>query len=85
MEIPLEAQSDIEVFKDWLKDQLTEPTAAQVDALWSAIDVSDTLGDYGIHGVRIDYPWGVEVRYGIQGLPGLWGWAAVQEVISSEK
>ena len=84
MEIPVEETGDIETFKDYLRDEFEMTNPAQVEALWSALDLSDTLADFGIHGVTIRYPWGAELRYGIQGLSGLWGWQAVLEVMSAE-
>jgi len=43
------------------------------------------MSEHGIHGVTIHYPWGVEVRYGIQGLPGLWGLDKVREIMEEEE
>jgi hypothetical protein len=43
------------------------------------------LGLHGIRGLTIPYPWGREVRYGIQGLAGLFGWAVVQLIREAEE
>jgi hypothetical protein len=84
LDIPIEAQRDIETLRGYLRDELGITTDAQVEALWSATGVTAEYGEYGIRQVRVDYPWGVEVRYGIQGMPGLWGWAAVQQLRAGE-
>jgi len=85
MEIPVESTADLETLKDYLRDEFEITNPLQVEALWSAIGTSDTLADFGIHAVTVRYPWGAELRYGVQGLPGLWGWAAVQEIMSEEE
>lgn len=85
MEIPLEQQSDIETMRKYLKDEFGITGDAQVAALWSAVDIADTLAEYGIHAVTVTYPWGKELRYGVQGMGGLWGWASVQEIMSAER
>lgn len=57
---------------------------AQIEKLW---EMKNTEADYSMHGIRginVHYPWGVERRYGIQGLQGLFGWTRVQEVRSEE-
>jgi hypothetical protein len=84
MEIPVEDTVDIEHFKDYLRKEFGRDFPARVEALWSAIGTSDTLADFGIHAVTVRYPWGAELRYGVQGLPGLWGWTVVQEIMSAE-
>jgi hypothetical protein len=85
MDIPIERQTDIETFRNYLKEELGITGDAQVEALWSGVETQTDLADLGIHGVNIEYPWGTERRYGIQGMPGLWGWAAVQQVREAEE
>lgn len=51
----------------------------QIQLLWDAKGSEVVYSEHGIHGVIIHYPWGVEIRYGIKGKAGLWGWESVQE------
>ena len=85
LDIPIEAQRDIETLRGYLKDELGIIGDAQVDALWGVTGVTESYAERGIKQVRIDYPWGVAVRYGVQGMPGLWGWARVQEIRAAEE
>lgn len=85
MEIPLEQQTDIETMQRYLKDEFGITGEAQIGALWSAVEKADILGEHGIHSVTVTYPWGRELRFGIQGLSGLWGWAAVQQIMEEEE
>lgn len=84
LDIPIEAQADIDTFRKHLAEELGITTDAQVEALWGALDVTSTFAAHGVKQVRVDYSWGVEVRYGIQGMSGLWGWDALQEVRAGE-
>jgi hypothetical protein len=84
LEIPIENTTDLETLKDYLKDELGIIGDAQVAALWSAVDISDDLAAMGIRAVTVTYPWGRELRYGVQGMPGLWGWASVHEIMTAE-
>jgi hypothetical protein len=84
--------SDYETFQRMLKGELQMPDGStvnynenQVDALWAAKGVEQNLADMGIHGINIHYPWGVERRYGVQGMSGLWGWESVQTIIAGEQ
>jgi len=85
MEVPIVAQTSIEAFQDYLRNEFGITGDAQISALWSTIGTKDTYMEHGIHAVIIDYPWGREVRYGIQGMPGLWGWESLQEIIENEE
>jgi hypothetical protein len=85
MEIPLEQQTDIETMKEYLRDEFGITGIEQVEALWSATGMKMSLGEHGIRAITITYPWGVELRYGIQGMPGLWGWASVQQIMLGEE
>lgn len=80
-----EAPDNPEEFKTWLKEQIGEYTEEQYNALWGMKGTETTMEDMGITPVVVTYPWGREVRYGIQGLPGLWGWESVQEVLAEEE
>jgi len=85
LDIPIEAQTDKETLRGWLQDQITPLYDSQVDAIWDALPEHIDLAEHGIRSIRVEYPWGVEVRYGIQGMPGLWGWDAVKQVMEEEK
>ena len=84
MEIPIEDQTDIETFKSYLKDEFAITGEAQIGALWGATAISDTLADMGIHAVIVHYSWGNSLRYGVQGMPGLWGWETIQIIMEAE-
>ncbi|MBU1067744.1 hypothetical protein KKE60_08150 [Patescibacteria group bacterium] len=85
LEIPVENQMDIESLKDYLKDEFGITGEAQVAALWDATGISADLALHGIRAVTITYPWGRELRYGVQGMSGLWGWGSVQEIRAGEE
>lgn len=85
LEIPVEDLTNIEDLKDYLKDEFGITGDAQVAALWSATGISADLAIHGIHAVTVTYPWGKELRYGVQGLAGLWGWEAIQEIREGEE
>lgn len=85
MEIPLDQQTDIESMKTYLKDEFNITGEAQVQALWSAVDIQDRLAELGIHAVTVQYPWGAQLRYGVQGMSGLWGWDSVQQIMEAEE
>ena len=85
LEAEEQAPDDPEKFKAWLKAQIGEYSEAQHDALWAMRHEEITWEDMGISAVIAHYPWGNELRYGIQGMPGLWGWEAVQEIIAAEE
>jgi hypothetical protein len=85
LDIPIESQDTIDHLRDYLKDELGITGDSQVEALWGAVQHETDFGEHGIKQVRVEYPWGVEVRYGIQGMSGLWGWATVQEIREGEE
>lgn len=79
--------TDYDTFARMLKGELRMPdgsnldyTDNQIDALWKAKGSEELYSEHGIHGLNIQYPWGTERRYGIQGLQGLFGWERVQEI-----
>jgi len=84
LDIPLEEETDIETFKRYLADEIGIIGDAQIEALWSAVGRETSYAEHGIRAIRIEYPWGVEVRYGVQGLPGLWGWESIQTMREEE-
>jgi len=57
---------------------------AQIEKLWEMKQVEADYAAHGIKGIGIREAWGKGMRYGIQGLQGLFGWQRVQEVRSEE-
>lgn len=84
MEIPIENTTNIEIFKDYLRDEFGITDDPRITALWEAVDKTELLSEHGITPIMITYPWGRELRYGVQGMPGLWGWESVQEIMAEE-
>jgi len=84
LEIPVENTTDIETLKSYLKDEFGITGDAQVEALWGATGVTADYAEHGIRAVTVTYPWGKELRYGVQGMSGLWGWESVQEIREGE-
>ena len=85
MDIPVEDRASIKAFKKYLEEEFSFYTDAQREALLGAFKADTTLEEHGINAVIVPYPWGKELRYGVQGMPGLWGWEAVQEIMSEEE
>lgn len=85
MDINLEDYDTIEQLKDRLTAEIGEPTDAQLEMLWAQKPRTEVYSEHGIRAITIEYPWGTELRYGIQGMPGLWGWSAVQEIREGEE
>lgn len=75
---------EITTFRDTLKGDLYEYTDAQVDALWEAKKSETSYEEHGIRAVPVRYSWGTELRYGIQGMAGLWSWESVQSIREAE-
>lgn len=80
LEIPVEATVSIEALQAHLKDTLSFiPTPDQLNALWGGTSYEyDVLAPMGIRAVYVTYPWGNEIRFGVKGKPGLWGFESVQ-------
>jgi len=74
----------LEECRNMLKAELGYDRPVLAEAIWSALPTKTTQAEMGIRGVNVKYPWGWEHRYGIQGIPGLWGWAAVSELMEAE-
>jgi hypothetical protein len=85
LEIPITEQADIERFKEYLRDEFGITGELQIQALWSQVETKTAYTEMGIRAVIVEYPWGKELRYGIQGMPGLWGWASVKEIMEAEE
>ena len=75
----------IDALQRGLMETLGISSNAQLDGLRHAAGLEDTLADHGIHAVLVEYSWGRDLRYGVQGLPGLWGWERMQEIMSEEE
>jgi len=92
LDLPIEAWEDKERLREELRIQLGyEPSTAQLDRLWETMEElkrerwdEPWLREHGIRTVTVHYPWGSEVRYGIQGLPGLWGKDFVERLREEE-
>ena len=76
---------DYETFQRMLRGELSmadgsklDYTDAQIEKLWEMKGIEADYTEHGIRGINITYPWGVERRYGIQGIGGLFGWERVQ-------
>jgi len=72
LEIPIEEAATLEDLQDYLRDELGYGDD-QIDALTSGWIQSHDFESAGIHALTVTYPWGKELRYGIKGAPGLWG------------
>jgi hypothetical protein len=56
----------------------------QIDKLWELKGNKADYEEHGISSVVVHYAWGNELRFGVQGLQGLFGWQRVQEIRSEE-
>ena len=84
LEVPIEETVSINRFQDYLNN-LINPTEAMLDALWGALEQKyEELAPEGVRALTIEYPWGSQVRYVIEGHPGLWGYAGMMEVMAEE-
>lgn len=77
LEIPIEQQANIAMFQEYLREEFNYGDE-QVDALTSAHILELDFESVGIHAVTVTYAWGKDLRYGITGEPGLWGFASAQ-------
>lgn len=84
LDIPVEAQIDRDTFLKYLAEELGITNTDFTDSLWEASGTATSWAEHGIRGVPITYRWGIEVRYGVQGMPGLWSWKSVQEIREGE-
>jgi len=85
LDIPVDAQIDKDTFLKYLADELGIKNMDFADSLWEASDTVSDWAEHGIRGVTITYPWGREVRYGVQGMPGLWSWESVKAIEAGEE
>ncbi len=80
LEISVEDTSTLTKLTDYLVTELGY-SDSQVDAIVGAVDFRDVdLADVGIHPFTIEFEWGKQIRYGIEGLPGAWGYSKMREV-----
>jgi len=61
------------------------PTLKQIEEFWEAAGIKQLEEEHGIRVVEVTYPWGEEIRFAIQGLPGLWGRWAVEKIREEEE
>lgn len=85
LDVPEADMQTIDTLRDYLTHTFPDYTDAQIEALVGASDIGTTLEEHGITPVSIRYPWGTELRYGIQGAAGLWGYEAVQQIREEEE
>lgn len=85
LEIPIEETATVARLTDYLFDTLGY-SDLQIDAIVDAVDFRDIeLADVGIHPFTIEFPWGKQIRYGIEGLPGAWGFTRMREIYERRK
>lgn len=92
LDLPIEAWEDKERLREALVDILgSEPTDAQVEALWETMETERAskwdepwLEEHGVSTVPVSYPWGTQIRYAIQGLPGLWSRETIEMLREEE-
>lgn len=85
LEIPIEDSATITALQEYLKQEMI-PTPEQIAALWGAAEFKyEILGAEGIRPLYITYPWGKELRFGVKGRPGLWGYESVIGFLAEEE
>lgn len=78
--------NDWDTFQAMLKGELLykdgtrlDYTDTQIAELWKTKGGEPPYEDYGVKQVTVHYTWGTELRYTLQGAPGLWSWeSAIQ-------
>jgi hypothetical protein len=84
-EIPIEDTTDIETYRTYLEEELgIHGGSLDVATEVFRRDITQ-LSEHGIRGIQIEYPWGRDVRYGVQGLRGLFGWESIQRIREAEE
>jgi hypothetical protein len=76
---------DRELFQETLRSELYGLNDEQIEALWGVKQLQTDYSEHGIRALIVRYPWGSEIRYGIQGVSGLWGWESVQAFREEEE
>lgn len=76
----------LEEVRNMLKEELGYDRPTLAEAIWSGVGTKVSMSEMGIRGVWVHYkpPRDYEHRYGIQGMPGLWSWQSVQEIMAGE-
>jgi hypothetical protein len=85
LDVPIEAQADRRTLLKYLEEELGITNPDFAESIWKSVEPVTAMAEHGIFGVTIKYPWGVEVRYGIQGMSGLWNFASVQAIRAGEE
>ena len=79
LEIPTEVTTDYERFSEYLVAEF-DFEESQIDALWETLEFEmEELYSRGIRPVLVEYPWGSQLRFAIQGRRGLFGWERVKK------
>jgi len=86
MDVPIEATGSIADLQAYLEDELLmEASEDQLGSLWDATKIRyEELAPAGVRPVSIEYSWGTELRWGVRGYPGLWGWEGMKETTGWE-
>ena len=81
LDLPVEDTTTRDTLREALIRELGfEPSEYMLDKAWEGVQFTyENLAEAGIHSVIIEYPWGREVRYGVAGQPGLWGYESAKE------
>jgi hypothetical protein len=83
LEIPIEETATIEDLQAYLREEFGFGDA-QIEALSSAaVARYEVLPEYGITPHIIEYPWGEEVRFTVEGYRGFFGFDFVKAVLEA--
>ena len=85
VEVPVEDTATRERYLTYLEEELGLKGGSLDIARYTYERDITTLAEHGIRAVPIKYRWGKTVRYGVQGISGLWGWASVQRIREAEE
>ena len=84
-EVPVEDTATRERYLTYLEEELGLRGGSLDVARYTYERDRAKLSEYRIRGLLVRYPWGTQVRYGVQGLPGLWSWESVQRIREAEE
>lgn len=85
LDVPEADMQTIETLRNYLENTFPDYTAAQIDVLLHVSGIETSLEEHGITWVGVRENWGQQARYGIQGVPGLWGYETVQQIREEEE